>query len=57
MQDLNIKVLDNLTDLQAKTEAKLQDMKAELSLMPHTLGVAVRSMEVMEENIKMQQKE
>ena len=32
-------------------------MKAELSLMPHTLGVAVRSMEVMEENIKMQQKE
>ena len=57
MQDLNIKVLDNLTDLQAKTEAKLQDMKAELSLMPHTLGVAVKSMEVMEENIKMQQKE
>ena len=32
-------------------------MKAELALVPNSLGVAVRSIEVMEENIKIAQKE
>ena len=57
MQDLSLSVLDKLGDMQARSDAKLQDMASQLALVPGTLGVAVRSMEVMEENIKVAQRE